>query len=673
MPRSEFNFDGNGATYVRVSEEEQDESRQRRALDDCLARHGVTVEPHHDYVDINWKRWQADIRPAFNKMLRAADRGEINWILIDDQDRAECVDEFETFAVLHRLRKAGCRLYTVDGLELTNDDVASTVTTLVKSSTSRGEQITKSKRVLEKARQRAEQGDWLGGRVPYGMDVVAFKIVGGEHIEQWRVEIVGEQKRVKIEADGRRKSFDGPDNFPKREAGEVFQLRPSRDSQMLNAVRYVFETFMTQAVNYNQLAEQLTVHGFPPPSYAGNWEYCHIREILRQPAYIGRPVWNRGSKGKYHEWTGGQRVAKPTHGKKDRVHDASDWIMPPPLFDPIIPVDLYERVQAKLAAQPVKRRAPRSPRLWLSGLVFCAGCNAAMSGKIVFTSKDARATKCQAGKPVYICASYVRAKAKNEPCECLCNTVSHAVLERHLGEYLGEMDGLTQPFRSPQKDEQMLSSLERLSQAHAAMCDRIESATQQQLEATLKKAKCQMRLPGGRIVEWTEPKLDLEALYRVVFFSDSQRLQHRKDELETDHTREFEAWKNAPTPRTKTKSAVRLKEIEDELSEIDANLVNAADQYQSEKDELKRLAIAYEAARQSLLSESAARRKAEDLKKVVGKIVVTFEPTGRKRPVSEVTKIEIVPANRQCPASSKSASGRRMPDVSGRGPGCRCL
>src|SRR5207244_1833348 len=95
----------------------------------------------------------------------------------------------------------------------------------------------KSVRNLEGKRQRAKRGQWLGGAVPYGMDVAAFRLLDGELVEQWRVQIVKRDLKIKLGADGSRRPYEGRNNFPASEADEILQLRPSGDAVKLATVQ----------------------------------------------------------------------------------------------------------------------------------------------------------------------------------------------------------------------------------------------------------------------------------------------------------------------------------------------------------------------------------------------------------------------------------------------------
>jgi len=51
-----------------------------------------------------------------------------------------------------------------------------------------------------------------------------------------------------------------------------------------------------------------------------------------------------------------------------------------PPFDPVVPLTIWKKVQAKLEADPPDRHSPKSPDLWLADLVYCSHCKKPMRG-----------------------------------------------------------------------------------------------------------------------------------------------------------------------------------------------------------------------------------------------------------------------------------------------------
>ena len=104
---STLDLHGDGAVYIRVSTDDQDTARQYHATAEWLGRHGVDVRDEHRFEDKGWARSEARRRPEFNRMLDLVDKGRIQWIVVDSQDRFGTGSTFEFFHYMHRLNEAG--------------------------------------------------------------------------------------------------------------------------------------------------------------------------------------------------------------------------------------------------------------------------------------------------------------------------------------------------------------------------------------------------------------------------------------------------------------------------------------------------------------------------------------------------------------------------------------
>ena len=139
-------------------------------------------------------------------------------------DRFGVKDAYEMGKFFSILRDHDCRLLDASGKELSADDDATVLTSTIGALTSGREQREKASRVLTGALTLAKKGQFLGGYVPYGCDIVAFDAQGNE---LWRVVSEGRNKRVKVYPDGRQERFDGPRNRPPKALNEVLKYRPS--------------------------------------------------------------------------------------------------------------------------------------------------------------------------------------------------------------------------------------------------------------------------------------------------------------------------------------------------------------------------------------------------------------------------------------------------------------
>jgi hypothetical protein len=100
------------------------------------------------------------------------------------------------------------------------------------------------------------------------------------------------------------------------------------------------------------------------------------------------------------------------------------------------------------------------------------------------------------------------------------------------------------------------------------------------------------------------------------------------------------------------------------MADLEAKAEDQAEQWDRALATVNEMSAAWQAADKALDEESVVRRKAEAVGRVVDKIVVTFEPTGRRYPVGIVKRIEIVPRMggerdfRTCESESPGKSSR---------------
>jgi DNA invertase Pin-like site-specific DNA recombinase len=131
-------------------------------------------------------------------------------------------------------------------------------------------------------------------------------------------------------------------------------------------------------------------HEYPPLPAKGPMYAAYIRAILRNPKYIGR--W----------WYGATKTMRDSKGKKRFAKVAAEnvlWIDRPDLR--IVPQDLWERAQAKLAKlkaiyglrEGQRKRGPREhyrglyAKKLLPALTFCSACGSSM---LEYASADKR-------------------------------------------------------------------------------------------------------------------------------------------------------------------------------------------------------------------------------------------------------------------------------------------
>jgi len=251
---------GTGAAYIRVSTDQQDTERQYASIQKFTADNNGTIPERHWFKDQGWARDTADDRPDFKQLMKLADEGKVQWIVVDALDRFGTKNAKHLITYLYRLDQAGCKLFDVQGKEWTGEDIATVITAVVEGDKSRGEQMDKSYRTMSGKATKARLGEWQGGPPRFGFDVACYSRETGE--ERWRVIFEGHNLRLKVESDGT-KRFDGEDNFPQHQkVTEVMKVTPSKDKGKVAAAIAVFKRFATESVNFATLATHLNKLGF---------------------------------------------------------------------------------------------------------------------------------------------------------------------------------------------------------------------------------------------------------------------------------------------------------------------------------------------------------------------------------------------------------------------------
>jgi len=139
-------------------------------------------------------------------------------------------------------------------------------------------------------------------------------------------------------------------------------------------VKRVFQKYL-DGVPMNTISIQLTQEGIPTPSqysgigptqerFAGVWNDKTVRWILKNEVYIGHTVQNKAKKVNYKL---DKQVNLPP----------SQWIKVENTHEPIIPLEVFQTVQALLAKRSCQRTGG-APHLF-TGFVFCGHCGAPYS------------------------------------------------------------------------------------------------------------------------------------------------------------------------------------------------------------------------------------------------------------------------------------------------------
>jgi DNA invertase Pin-like site-specific DNA recombinase len=658
-------LDGDGAAYIRTSEDDQNEDRQLSNIKRFLAEHKVTLPQSYWFIDKGWARDTADERPEFQRLLGLAERGVIKWIVVSERDRFGTADADEFVHYRFLLRKWGCKLIDVNGTDWTRKDIATVITAVVEGEKSEQEQRGISTRVLSGMADYAKDGQWMGNaRVRLGFDVACFARAD-QNKELWRVVLEGKNRRLKVYPDGRSERFDGRKNFPPHLGGkkhaylELLRLVPSQDEKKIKAVQSIFLRYATEAVTLGKLAHYLNDLGFRTCT-GERFQSNTVEDMFTDPAYLGHPLWNRGHRGKFHSFKSGKAVQDEIPGKKKyKRHAEADWIRSQRrLFPALVPLDVFNAVAEKLANRDRQAKSPTTERHSLSRLLYCSKCNKPM----VAAGTAASPFAC------YICGTYQRyAKAKDgHHSPCRRHPVFQYEVEPFIEQYLVEAGKRLDLLLNPKPtDNVQTSMMERMEldawrgftaglhrlidylaqhhpddyariveedrQRHEALRHPLRPLTAEQLAEVLAEVDYTRPLPPPTAADAGAFVADLLGAYSANF--DAAKVAAEVAKLEAEENDLMKKWADLPTARTKALAKEQLQELEQRIEELKSQQQDAAAVVEGHYREMRTLQASIRAARREAKSgegERAVRRRAEALRKVIWKITCRFVATGVK-------------------------------------------
>jgi DNA invertase Pin-like site-specific DNA recombinase len=351
------------AFYGRVSTEDQQDPEasrnwQLRRAQALIERHGEVVAEFFDIGEsrsLPWKR-----RPQAAALLTALKdpRRGFDAVVIGEPQRAFYGNQYGlTFPVFVHY---GVGLWVPEvGGAVDPESEAHDLVMSVFGGMSKGERNRLKIRVRAAMKSQAEvEGRFLGGRPPYGY----------------------------LLADA------GPHPNPAKAADGKRLRQLEADPVTAGIVRRIFVEYANGRGRY-AIAEALNRDAVPCPSAhdrARNrhrsgvgWSKSAIRVILSNPRYTGRQVWNKQRKDEVLldvEDVGLGHVTKQRWNKQDA------WVWSDKVVhEPLIDVELFERVQEIMAAQGADRktreRTKTTHRYVLRGLLYCDLCGRRMQGQ----------------------------------------------------------------------------------------------------------------------------------------------------------------------------------------------------------------------------------------------------------------------------------------------------
>ena len=481
------------AWYLRVSTPKQKMEHQREHVVRFCDQSCINVPDEFRFEDRE-KRHKSEKRHDFQRLLDAVTARRLDWILICSFDRWGVADVDEFFEFRRLLLKNDVQLWSVvDHMNLTglNEGDYFRIVAMAIGATKYVEQMAE-KNIL-KMIEMAKQGWAATGNAPFGTDLVCyplhdltrplFRVVRTRYMRPHRFRVIHYTADSRVERDlagfitARHLTVvkeEETERMPPRDKkGTGYRFEPTIEADRLAAVRQMYELYDV-GLGFTEISCRLWEQGYK--HYDKEFQYHGVETILANPVYVGEPGWGKNGVGAYrilHD--GGPARIRRKASDTFVVRKKEDQFAKPlrPLFPPIVPVDLWLRVRARLANRPRtnsafgRRRTRSQARHPLNGKLFCPDCDAPMvlGSSMPAVGQKGKKTRC------FNCGTYRKSSRR----KCHANTVGwdrlDAAVDQLLTTVKGRIDRLaSDPTRTLQeegwaKDCELTKAMEAVFQA----------------------------------------------------------------------------------------------------------------------------------------------------------------------------------------------------------------
>ena len=296
----------------------------KKFIEEWNGEHTDKIEVVDCYIDLG-KTGTNFNRGAFQRLMQDVRMGDINCVIVKDLSRfgRNAADVLSTLQVMQDF---GVNLICVeDGIDSSKD--AGKLMISVLSAVAEIERENIRVQTMEGRIQKAREGKWNGGFAPYG-----YKLVDG------KLEINEEEAP---------------------------------------AIRTIYEQYVTTDSGANGIAKYLENHGISKVQRQNGknplFDARLIRMILKNPVYCGKIAY-------------GRRKTEKVHGTRNeyRLVEQENFLLVDGLHEAIIPEDVWQAAQVKLAAQAKRyehvNKGKNECTHLLSGIVKCPICGVGMYG-----------------------------------------------------------------------------------------------------------------------------------------------------------------------------------------------------------------------------------------------------------------------------------------------------
>lgn len=308
-----------GIIYGRVSTNKQSSESVETQIAECRKwadENNCIIVDIYDDSGQSGRSYNVGNRSGFQQIKADAKAGRMDYAIIHKIDRfARSVLNY--FNQEAELAEYGVQIIVVSMPHLATADI---ITKSVHIAMAEQFSVNLSNEVSTKMRTFAKKGAFLGGRTPFGYDVVI------------------------------------------KDGNKTFAVNP----RQAETVKRIYDLYL-QSYGYNKISNILKAEGHLNAD-GKQFNENHIRAILRNKVYIGYYVY-----GKHQIINGIETLIRDEKKIKERLIEIPDF------YDKIIDEETFSAVQNKMAAN-VPRNKRRIRYYPFTGKMFCRECGRAVTG-----------------------------------------------------------------------------------------------------------------------------------------------------------------------------------------------------------------------------------------------------------------------------------------------------
>lgn len=366
--------------YLRRSTDRQEQSLadQRSEITRWAGEQGYEVI--REYIDDAISGTSAEKRPAFQRMITDAQRGEFKAVVVWNSDRFSRGDVTETEHYRYLLRKAGAVVLSVTEDYIAREGIDGDVLRAVKQFQNRQFSISLSQNTLRGQISSVLAASDPGRLTPYGYD---REIVGPDGSVLYRIRFRAGGDRQVLDREGRHQSIYVKGQSLKKPGKECRARLVFSEPSRVAVVRDIFR-WCIDGRGFKGIADELNRRGVVSPR--GNlWSFTSIKSLLENPVYRGDIVWNRRSESKFYAVRNGRadRMRPTRDSGRTEAMSKDDWIVVEDAVPPIVDRETWDRAQVlvKRRAEAKGGQGKQTNRWLLSGVLKCGECGSTFWGE----------------------------------------------------------------------------------------------------------------------------------------------------------------------------------------------------------------------------------------------------------------------------------------------------